>query len=48
MTDLVLAEFMPEALQQMSLGSQLQLTRALLRNTVDRLVLSNARVASAR
>ncbi|MGH8766071.1 MAG: serine/threonine-protein kinase [Burkholderiales bacterium] len=48
MTDLLLAEFKSDAVQQMSLGAQLQLTRSLLRNAVDRLVLSNERVASAR
>ncbi|MBI1943156.1 MAG: protein kinase [Betaproteobacteria bacterium] len=48
MTDLLLAEFTTDAVQQMSAGAQLQLTRALLRNAVDRLVLSNARVASIR
>jgi hypothetical protein len=48
MTDLLLAEFTADAVNSMSLGAQLQLTRSLLRNAVDRLVLSNARVASAR
>jgi serine/threonine protein kinase len=48
MTDLVLAEFTNEALQRMSAGAQLQITRALLRNAVDRLALSNIRVASAK
>jgi serine/threonine protein kinase len=48
MTDLLLAEFGTEAVQQMSLGAQLYLTRTLLRNAVDRLVLANARVANAR
>jgi len=48
MTDLLVAEFSADAIQQMSLGAQLQLTRSLLRNAVDRLVLSNARVAGAR
>src|SRR5689334_14728222 len=47
MSDLLLAEFTTEAVQQMSAGAQLQLTRSLLRNAVDRLVLSNQRVASA-
>jgi serine/threonine protein kinase len=46
MSDLLLAEFTSEAIQGMSAGAQLQLTRALLRNTVDRLVLSNQRVAT--
>ena len=44
MTDLVLAEFEPETLEAMSLGAQLHLTRALVRNTVDRLVLANTRI----
>ena len=45
MTDILLAEFVPEALAEMSLGAQLQLTRALVRNLVDRLELANARLA---
>ena len=45
MTELLVAEFEPAALQQMSVGAQLQLTRALVRNLVDRLVLANTRVA---
>jgi CRP-like cAMP-binding protein len=45
MTKLLVAEFEPAALQQMSVGAQLQLTRALVRNLVDRLVLANTRVA---
>lgn len=48
MTRLLLAEFDPAALARMSGGAQLQLTRALLRNLVDRLVLANTRVAVAR
>ena len=44
MTNLLLAEFEPAALQQMSGGAQLQLTRALVRNLVDRLVLANTRI----
>jgi len=47
MSDLTLAEFTNEAIQGMSAGAQLQLTRSLLRNAVDRLVLSNQRVATA-
>ena len=47
MSDLLLAEFTNDAIQGMSAGAQLQLTRSLLRNTVDRLVLSNQRVATA-
>jgi eukaryotic-like serine/threonine-protein kinase len=45
MTAILLAEFEPEALGKMSLGAQLQLTRALVRNLVDRLELANARLA---
>jgi serine/threonine protein kinase len=45
MTNILLAEFEPEALSMMSLGAQLQLTRALVRNLVDRLELANARLA---
>ena len=35
----------PAALARMSLGAQLALTRALVRNVVDRLELANSRVA---
>ncbi len=45
MTGILLAEFEPEPLGLMSLGAQLQLTRALVRNLVDRLDLANARLA---
>ena len=45
LTRILLAEFEPEALALMSLGAQLQLTRALVRNLVDRLELANARLA---
>jgi len=45
MSDLLLAEFAPEALDAMSLGAQLQLTRALVRNVSDRLALANTRIA---
>ena len=45
MTDLLLAEFAPEQLDAMSLGAQLQLTRALVRNVSDRLALANTRIA---
>jgi len=48
MTKLMLAEFEPAALGRMSGGAQLQLTRALVRNLVDRLVLSNTRFTAAR
>ncbi len=45
MSDLLLAEFEPAALDKMSLGAQLQLTRALVRNVTDRLALANVRLA---
>ncbi len=45
MTPLLLAEFGPQSLAQMSVGAQLQLTRALVRNLVDRLELANSRLA---
>ena len=48
MTGLLLAEFDPAALAKMSGGAQLQLTRALVRNLADRLVLANTRVTAAR
>ena len=48
MTRLLLAEFDPASLAKMSGGAQLQLTRALVRNLVDRLVLANTRVTAAR
>ena len=44
-TDLLLAEFAPAALDKMSLGAQLQLTRALVRNVSERLALANTRIA---
>jgi len=44
-TDLLLAEFEPAALDKMSLGAQLQLTRALVRNVSERLALANTRIA---
>jgi eukaryotic-like serine/threonine-protein kinase len=44
MTDLLLAEFEPASLEKMSLGAQLQLTRALVRNVTDRLALANVRL----
>ena len=44
-TELLLAEFEPAALDRMSLGAQLQLTRALVRNVTDRLALANTRIA---
>jgi serine/threonine protein kinase len=48
MSDLLIAEFDPAALAQMSLGGQLQLVKALTRNVVDRLALANARLATVR
>jgi len=44
-TDLLLAKFRPDALEKMSVGAQLQLTRALVRNLSDRLDLANTRLA---
>jgi hypothetical protein len=46
MTDCLLAEFDPPALDRMSLGAQLQLTRALVRNVSERLALANTRIAA--
>ena len=43
-TELLVAEFEPERLDRMSLGAQLQLTRALVRNVSDRLALANTRI----
>ncbi len=48
MTDLLIAEFAPATLAQMSGGAQLQLVKALTRNVVDRLALANARLATVR
>jgi len=45
MTELLLAEFDAASLERMSLGAQLQLTRALVRNVTDRLALANIRLA---
>jgi hypothetical protein len=44
MTPLLLAEFAPAALDKMSLGAQLHLMRAVVRNVTDRLALANKRV----
>ena len=44
-TELLLSKFRPEALVKMSLGAQLHLTRALVRNLSDRLDLANTRLA---
>ena len=46
-TEALLAEFQPGALDKMSLGAQLQLTRALVRNVSERLALANTRIARA-
>jgi hypothetical protein len=48
MTDLLLCEFDPAAVGQMSLGAQLQVVKALTRNVVDRLALANQRLATVR
>jgi serine/threonine protein kinase len=44
-TDVMLAEFEPAALDKMSLGAQLQVMRALVRNVSERLALANTRSA---
>jgi len=44
MTRLLVAEFEPAVLESMSGGAQLQLTRALVRNLVDRLAMANTRI----
>ena len=46
-TEVLLAEFQPEALDKMSLGAQLQLMRALVRDVTERLALPNTRIARA-
>jgi eukaryotic-like serine/threonine-protein kinase len=43
-TDVLIAEFLPETLEKMSHQAQLHVTRALVRNVVDRLVLANERL----
>ncbi len=45
MTDLLVADYTPGALSEMTLGAQLHLTRAVARNLVDRLALANSRLA---
>jgi eukaryotic-like serine/threonine-protein kinase len=42
--DILLAEFKPDSLARISLGAQLQLTRSLARNLVERLALANTRL----
>ena len=44
-TELLLVEFEPAALAEMSISAQLHLTRALVRNLVERLELANMRIA---
>jgi eukaryotic-like serine/threonine-protein kinase len=44
-SDAVLAEFQPEAVEKLSASAQLHLTRALVRNAVERLALANTRIA---
>jgi len=44
-TELLLAEFDPATLAKMSLAAQLHLTRALVRNLVERLEVANSRLA---
>jgi len=44
-TELLVAEFVPEALDRMSQGAQLHLMRALVRNVSERLALANTRIA---
>ena len=48
MTDLLLAEFERTAIEKMSTSAQLHLTRALTRNVVDRLAMTNQRLANVR
>ncbi|MBI1965663.1 MAG: protein kinase [Betaproteobacteria bacterium] len=43
--ELLLVEFEPQALAAMSISAQLHLTRALVRNLVERLELANTRIA---
>jgi hypothetical protein len=43
--DVLVAEFQPETLERMGHQAQLHLTRALVRNVVDRLVLANTRIS---
>ena len=45
MTDMLVAEYAPEALAEISVGAQLHLTRAVTRNVVDRLQMANLRLA---
>jgi serine/threonine protein kinase len=43
-TDVLVAEFTSEAVEKIGLQAQLHLTRAVVRNVVDRLVLANSRL----
>ena len=43
-SDVVLAEFQPETLEALSHAAQLHLTRALVRNAVERLALANTQL----
>ena len=43
--ELLIAEFRPGALARINPSMQLQLTRAIARNLVERLILSNSRLA---
>lgn len=45
MTDMLVAQYTVDALAEMTLGAQLHLTRAVVRNLVDRLALANSRLA---
>jgi len=45
-TDVLIAELAPEALDQLTVGCQLKLNRALLRALADRLLLANLRVSA--
>jgi tRNA A-37 threonylcarbamoyl transferase component Bud32 len=44
-SDVVVAEFQPEVVERLSHAAQLHLTRALVRNAVERLALANTRLA---
>jgi len=43
--DAMVAEFQPEAVERLSHSAQLHITRALVRNAVERLALANTRLA---
>jgi CRP-like cAMP-binding protein len=44
-SDVVVAEFQPEVVERLSHAAQLHLTRALVRNAVERLALANMRLS---